>query len=154
MMQMSPCSMPWCKCPLGDMQWMRMYPCGYAMNANVLTQIIQKFPLFSKWGFLSTRNLKCFQNSIYYSRKGHLFFFWIKVPRNWWSPLKILKWGVDLKSDDLAQKIYFYNLTEQRSGTFKALFGKMNSLKIKYLKKVHFCCLWIWQFGKCQDPPW
>ena len=45
-----------------------------------------------------------------------------------------------MKSDDLAQKIYFHNLVRQRGGgTFPRPFsGKMNSLKIKHLKKIHF----------------
>ena len=43
------------------------------------------------------------------------------------------------KSNDLAQKIYFHNLVEQRGSTFPRPFsGKMNSLKIKHLKKIHF----------------
>ena len=40
------------------------------------------------------------------------------LPKNWWSLLEISKKGIDLKSDDLAQKIYFHNLVEQRGGTF------------------------------------
>ena len=44
-----------------------------------------------------------------------------------------------MESDDLAQKIYFYNLVEQRGGKFpKPFFGEMNSLKIKHFKKIHF----------------
>ena len=45
-----------------------------------------------------------------------------------------------MKSDDLAQEIYFHNLVEQKGGTFpRPLFSeKMNSLKIKHLKKIHF----------------
>ena len=43
------------------------------------------------------------------------------------------------KSDDLAQKIYFHNLVEQKGWhVFKVFSGKMNSLKIKYLKKINF----------------
>ena len=45
-----------------------------------------------------------------------------------------------MKSDDLAQKTYFHNLVKQRDGgTFPRPFsGKMNFLKIKHLKKIHF----------------
>ena len=54
--------------------------------------------------------------------------------------LEISEWGIDLEFDDLAQKIYLHNLVEQKGGgTFPRLFfGKMNSLKIKHLKKIHF----------------
>ena len=59
--------MSWCKCTIVGMPW---YKCTlrYVMNANVLlwvyhdmnalmqTHFIQKFPLFSKRGFLSTWN--------------------------------------------------------------------------------------------------
>ena len=44
-----------------------------------------------------------------------------------------------MESDDLAQKIYFHNLVEQKGGSFsRPFFGKMNSLKIKHLKMIHF----------------
>ena len=44
-----------------------------------------------------------------------------------------------MESNDLAQKIYFHNLVEQRGGMFpKPFSGKMNSLKIKHLKRIHF----------------
>ena len=36
---------------------------------------------------------------------------------------KIFEWDIDLKSDDLAQKIYFHNLVEQKEWhVFKAFF--------------------------------
>ena len=42
-----------------------------------------------------------------------------------------------MESDDLAQKIH--NWVEQKGGPFLRSFsGKMNSLKIKHLKKIHF----------------
>ena len=47
--------------------------------------------------------------------------------------------GINLEFDDLVQKIYFHNLVEQRGGSFPwPFFEKMNSLKIKHLKKIHF----------------
>ena len=46
--------------------------------------------------------------------KSHLFFD-LKLPKkNWWTLLEIFEWGIDLESDDLAQKIYFHNLVEQK----------------------------------------
>ena len=45
-------------------------------------------------------------------------------------------------SDDLAQKIYFHNLVEQKGWhIFEAFSEKMNSLKIKHLKKIYFLVL-------------
>ena len=41
-------------------------------------------------------------------------FFFVRALKNWRSLLKISKWGIDLESDDLAQKIYFHNLVEQK----------------------------------------
>ena len=57
--------------------------------------------------------------------------------------LEISEWGIDLEFDDLAQKIYLPNLVEQKGemARFQGPFffsGKMNSLKIKHLKKIHF----------------
>ena len=45
-----------------------------------------------------------------------------------------------MKFDDPAQKTYFHNLVKQRDGVFPRplFFGKMNSLKIKHFKKIHF----------------
>ena len=44
-----------------------------------------------------------------------------------------------MESDDLAQQIYFHNLVQHKGGTFsKPFFGRMNSLKIKHLKCIHF----------------
>ena len=44
-----------------------------------------------------------------------------------------------MESDDLAQKTYFHNLVKQRDGTFPRPFlEKINSLKIKHLKRIHF----------------
>ena len=43
-------------------------------------------------------------------------------------------------SNDLAQKIYFHNLVQAKWGWHisKVFSGKMSSLKIKHLKKIHF----------------
>ena len=96
----------------------------------------------------STPETKIFSKLDLLFMKSH-FLFDLRLPKNWWSLLEISEWDIDLESDDLAQKDYFHNLVQQRGWhIFKALFWKMNSLKIKHLKKIHFYCLWIWQFDK------
>ena len=55
----------------------------------------------------------------------------------------------------LKRFIFTIWLSKKGQCSSKAFFlKKMNSLKIKHLKKIHFCCSWIWQFDKRQDPPW
>ena len=63
--------------------------------------------------------------------------YWLRI---WWSGLK-----------DLFSQFSWAKGVARFQGFF---LKKMNSLKIKHLKKIHFCCSWIWQFGKRQDPPW
>ena len=54
-----------------------------------------------------------------------MFFFDLRLQqKNWWSLLEISEWGTDLEFDDLAQKICFQNLVEQKGGTFPRPFGK------------------------------
>ena len=56
--------------------------------------------------------------------KSHLSFD-LRLPKNWWSLLEISEWGIDLESDDLAQKIYFHNLIERKKWHIsKAFFEK------------------------------
>ena len=44
-----------------------------------------------------------------------------------------------MESNDLAQKIYFHNLVEQKGWhVFKAFFSKNEFFKIKRLKRIHF----------------
>ena len=89
-------------------------------NALMPTQFIQKFPLFSKQSFLSAWNQNILKTWFIIQEKSSSF--WLKAPKKWWSLLEISEWGIDLESDDLAQKIYFHNLVEQKGGTFKASF--------------------------------
>ena len=105
-------------------------------NALTQTQFIQKFLLILKWGFRNAWNQNIFKLNLLFL-KSHLPFD-LRLPKNWWSLLEN-SW-IYLKSDDLAQKTYFHNLVKQRDGgTFPRPFsGKMNSLKIKHLKKIHF----------------
>ena len=56
--------------------------------------------------------------------KSHLPFD-LRLPKNWWSLLEISEQGIDLESDDLAQKICFHNLVKQKEWhVFKAFFWK------------------------------
>ena len=114
---------------------------GICRDANALmqTQFIQKFPLFSK-SRLPQRLKNIFKSWFVIPRKViFLFFFYLRLPKNWWSLLEISEWDIDLEFDDLAQQIYFHNLVQQKGGTFSRPFsGKMNSLKIKHLKNIHF----------------
>ena len=148
MMQMSSWCMPWCECLLGSMLMMRMPPCRYAWckcpigvchDANVplwvrhdanascrdaimQTQYIQKFPCFQNEAS-SAPEIKIFSRLDLSFPKGSSIF--LKVPKNWWSLSEIPKWGVDLKSDDLAQKIYFHNWGVQKGWHIsKAFFWK------------------------------
>ena len=70
--------------------------------------------------------------------KSYLLFN-LRLSKNWRSLLEISECGIGLEPYDLAQKIYFHDLVEQRGGTFpRPFFGKMDSLKIKHLKKDSF----------------
>ena len=124
-------------------------------NVHVMqTQFIHKFFLFSKRGFHNAWNQNIFKLNLLFL-KSHLPFD-LRLPRKFVitvrkSPNGAFTW----KSNDLDQKTYSRNLVEQRDGAFpRPFFGKMNYLKIKHFKKIHFCCSWIWQFDKRQDPPW
>ena len=70
------------------------------------TQFIQKFFLFSKRGFHNAWNQNILKTWFIIHEKSSSF--WLKAPKNWWSLLEIFEWGIDLKSDDLVQKIYFH----------------------------------------------
>ena len=125
--------MSWCKCPFEGMPW-----CKYSdPNTNY-----SKIPFIFKMRCLQRLKIKIFSKLDLSFPKGSSLF--LKVPKNWWSLLEIPKWGVDLKSDDLAQKIYLHKLVEQRDGTFKALFWKNEWSKFK--KKMS---LNAWTFHSC-----
>ena len=93
--------MPWRECPLVHMQWMQMSAWEYAYDVNaplwvyhdtnalMQTQFIQKFPLFSKRGFLSAWNQNIFKTWFIIHEKS--FSFLLKAPkklmitvRNFW----------------------------------------------------------------------
>ena len=149
-MQMSPWeyTMMWIFAWEYAMAWMSS--CRYAMNANaplwvyhdtnslMQTQFIQKFLLFLKWGFLNAWNQNILKTwFIIHEKSSH---FWLKAPKKmvitvrnlrmrhwlgiWWSGSK------DLFSQfDWAKKVAHFQ------GPF---LKKMNSLKIKHLKRINF----------------
>ena len=117
--------MSWCKCPFVGMPWCKCF------DAN---NLFKNSLCFRNQGFLSAKNIL-----ICYFPKSHLLLFYLRLPKKWWSLLEDFWMGIDSESDDLAQKIYFHDLVEQKDGMFpRPFFGEMNSLKIKHLKKIHF----------------
>ena len=135
---------------------MQMSSCGYIMTWMLWCKhTLFKNSLYFQNEASSAPKIKMFSKLDLLFLKSHLLFD-LRLPKNWWLLLEIFEWGIDLESDDLAQKICFHNLVEQKEWhVFKALFfGKMNSLKIKHLKKIHFFSSWIWQFDRRQDPLW
>ena len=105
MMQISPCrdgdaKILGCKCLLMGMSW-----CECPLVSMPWCECSNPNTNYSKISFIF---------KIRFSRR--------LKPKNWWSLLEIPKWGIDLEFDDLAQKIYFHNLVEQKGGTFKVFF--------------------------------
>ena len=95
------------------------------------TQFIQKLLLFSKWGFLSAWNQNIFKTWFIIPEKSSPF--WLKASKKI-GDLEISEWGIDLESDDLAQKIYFHNLVQQKGWhVFKAFFLKNEFFKYQVL---------------------
>ena len=78
--------MPWRECPLVGMSWCKC-SCRYVM---MQTQFIQKFLLFSKRGFLNAQNI-C--KTWFIIPEKSSFFFYLRLPKNWWSLLEISEWG-------------------------------------------------------------
>ena len=107
--------MPWCECPFVSMQWRECPPVGISWHKCFdVNTLYSKIPFIFKTRLPQHLKPKCFQNLIYYSWKV-IFFFYLRLQKkNWWSLLEISEWGIDLESDDLAQKIYFHNLVEQK----------------------------------------
>ena len=105
---------------------------------------------------------KLFKNSLYFQNEVSLtpetqnvFKTWFiileriisffKVPKNLWSLSEIPKWGVDLKSDDLAWKDLFPQFSWTKGvACFHGFLEKWILWKSSIFKKIHFCCLWIW----------
>ena len=118
---------PWCEWPLVGMPWCKCFDANNLFKNSLFFQI--EASLEPKTKIFSNLDLLFPEKS---------FFFWFKTPKNWWSLLEDFWMGIDSESDDLAQKIYFHDLVEQRGGTFpRPFFGKkMSSLKIKHLRKI------------------
>ena len=137
--------MPWCECPLWvyrececSLIGIPWYEC---FDANT---IYSKIPFIFKTRLPQCLKPRYFQTQFIIPKKSSSFL--LKASKkNWWSLLEIFEWGIDLGSDDLAQKIYFHNFIGQKGWHISKafFFGKMNSLKIKHLKKIHFFSFWI-----------
>ena len=108
--------MSWCKCLFGSMPWCRMLWCKHNLFKN---------SFYFQNEASTTPETKIFQNLIYYSWKV-IFFFDLRLLKNWWSLLEISEWGIDLKFDDLAQKIYFHNLVKQKGWHISEAFSWKN----------------------------
>ena len=147
--------MQWCRCLF-----------RYAMNANALlwvyhdtnalmqTQFIQKFSLFSKRGFLNAWNQNIFKTWFIIHEKSSSF--WLKAPKKLVITVRkslngAFTWNLMIRLKRLISTIWLSKEMAHFQGLFS---GKMNSLKIKHLKKIHFCYSWIWQFDRRQDPQW
>ena len=121
--------MSWCKCPFVGMSWCK---CSDP-DTNY-----SKIPFIFKTRLPQCLKPKYFQKLDVLFMKSHLPFD-LRLLKNWWSLFETSEWGIDLESDDLAQKIYFHNLVEQKGWLVSVVFWKkMTSLKIKHLKKIHF----------------
>ena len=109
-------------------------------DANILmqTQFIQKFPLFSNRGFFSAWNQNIFKTWFIIHEKSSSF--WLKtLQKNWWSLLEIFEWGSTWNLMIWLKRFIFTIWLSKRGGTFlRPFFRKMNFLKIKHLKKIHF----------------
>ena len=130
--------MHWCKCTLVGMLWCRCRH-GACHDANVpLWYAMMRMP---PCGCIMTRMLWCnhnlFKNSFYFQSEAslvpeiqifsklNLFFpknhllFYLRLPKKLVITVRNLRMGALIwKSDDLAQKIYFHNLVEQKGGLF------------------------------------
>ena len=150
MMQMS---FWWCAMMRMPLWWCneRECPLGYAMNANVLlwvyhdtnalmqTQFIQKFLLFSKRGFHNAWNQKILKTWFIIHEKSSSF--WLKAPKKLVIIVRkslngAFTWNLMIWLKRLISTIWL----SKEMTHFQGLFEKMNSLKIKHLKKIHFCC--------------
>ena len=117
-MQMSHCDMQWCECPIVGVQWCKCPFVGISWH-----ECFDAITIYSKIHFIFKARLpqrlksKYFQNSIYSSQK--VIFFYLRLPKKLVITVRNLRMGaLTWKSDDLAQKIYFHNLVEQKGGLF------------------------------------
>ena len=124
--------MPWCECPFVGMPWCESYD-AKCLDANTI---------YSKVSFifkmrLSQRLKNIFKTQSIIPEKSPSFL--LKAPKKLVITVENPQTGIDLESDDLAQKIYFHNLVEQKGWHVSKVFSeKMNFLKIKHFKKIHF----------------
>ena len=141
--------------------------CRYAMNANAplwvyhdtecfgANTIYSNIPFIFKTRLPQRLKPKYFQTQFIIPKKSSSF--WLKAPKKLVITIRkslngALTWNLMIW---LKRFIFTIWLSKKGQCSSKALFlKKMNSLKIKHLKKIHFCCSWIWQFDKRQDPPW
>ena len=117
---------------------MQMPPSGYVMMRMFWREFIQKFPLFSKSRLPQLLKQKYFQILICYFLKSHLFFD-LRFPKKLVITVRNLRIGHWLEiwwsgSKDLFSQFGW----GKRWHVSKPFSGKMNSLKIKHLKKIHF----------------
>ena len=121
MMQMFPCGdgdakLLRCKCPLVGMPWCK---CFDANTTYSKTSFVFKSRLPRPW------NQNIFKTRFIILEKSYFFLLkaqkkkLVIIVRNLWM-------AIDLESDDLAQKIYFHNLVEQKGGTFPRPFLEKN----------------------------
>ena len=119
---------------------------------TVMTQIIQKFPLFSKRGFLSAWNQNIFKTWFIIPEKSSSF--WLQASKkNWWSLLEspngALTWNLMI----WLKRLIFTIWSSKEMARFQGLFWKRWILwKSSILKGSIFFSPWIWQFDRRQDP--
>ena len=150
----------WCTCLFSEMQfsWCGC-PIGACRDANAPCR--DAMTQMSHWEYAMMRMLWCkhdlFKNSLYFRpeastmpktkifskldllfMKSHLPFDLRLPKKNWWSLLKKSSNGASTWNLMIWLKRFIIWLSK-RGGTFpKPFSGKMNSLKIKHLKKIHF----------------
>ena len=139
-----------CECPFVGMQWRRCLiesmPWCECFDANTIYS--KKNSLYFRPEASTTPKTKIFSKLDLLFMKSHLP-FWLKVPKKLVITIRKSLNGASTWNLMIWLKRFIIWLSK-RGGTFPMPFsGKMNSLKIKHLKKIHFFSSWIWQ-----DPPW
>ena len=166
--------MQWCRCPFVGMPWCKC-PIGACHDANAFCRyVVMQMPLC---GYIMTWMLWCkhnlFKNLLYFQNEASSapnFFFktWFIIS---WNVMFFLTWGSQKKLVITVRNLlmghwlriwwsgskYLFSKFGWAKGVvrFRGLsLEKMNSLKIKHFKRIHFFSFWIWQFDMRQDPPW
>ena len=132
-------SMPWCECPLVCMQWTQMHPYGYIMTQMLWCKHkLFKNSLYFQNEASSAPEIKIFSKLDLLFLKSHLIFD-LRLPKNWWSLLENLQMKHWLGIWWSGSKDLFLQFGWAKGWlVFMAFFfEKMNSLKIKHLKKIH-----------------